>query len=554
MAEDDTETPGGPAADRPHKIHDNLARSRIAPDLRDAIADEARGPVRARAPGAPISMDVILEFNTDFPGGARAARHVLLTAYLASPSVSADIRAQAVVRLGPLLDDGVGTALTPRLADATGQPFAFRTGDEVDVWKSLLTDAYAFGRLTLATITAIAGVAATLLGRERPVPLLHKVWRDHPIEASIYESVRTIKCDAARAAFGSAGHGIVWAVADTGVDATHPHFQTYDTLSLPGGLQHCDFTQAYPDAASAEAAALIDTAGHGSHVAGIIAGACRTAAAPAAPGGKTVPEISISHTVRTDDDQTHEETDTNRAEVSGIAPQCKILSLKVLTDARSGVVSNLLAAIGYVQRANNNGRDIKIHGLNLSLGYPFNPAWFAAGQSPLCVEVDRLVRCGVSVVVAAGNAGYGRVSASTGTSESAALTCTIADPGNAELAITVGSTHRDHPHLFGVSYFSAKGPTADGRMKPDLVAPGERIVSCAAPSGAAAAYREDSGTSMAAPHVSAAIAAFLSVRAEFIGRPLDVKNILIGSAMTLQRRPEFQGAGLVDLMKALQSV
>ena len=47
-------------------------------------------------------------------------------------------------------------------------------------------------------------------------------------------------------------------------------------------------------------------------------------------------------------------------------------------------------------------------------------------------------------------------------------------------AITVGSTHRDCPHTYGVSYFSSKGPTGDGRIKPDLVAPGERIVSCAA--------------------------------------------------------------------------
>ena len=79
------------------------------------------------------------------------------------------------------------------------------------------------------------------------------------------------------------------------------------------------------------------------------------------------------------------------------------MSLKVLRKGDNGRVSYLLAAIGYLQQVNEFGRNIKVHGLNLSLGYPFLPRWFAAGQSPLCVEVDRLARSGVVVVVAAGN-------------------------------------------------------------------------------------------------------------------------------------------------------
>jgi subtilisin family serine protease len=175
------------------------------------------------------------------------------------------------------------------------------------------------------------------------------------------------------------------------------------------------------------------------------------------------------------------------------------------------------------------------------------------------VEVNRLEKSGVVVVVAAGNGGYGVVTTDQG-SQAAAHALTIDDPGNADLPITVGSTtHRDKPHTYGVSYFSGKGPTTDGRMKPDLVAPGERIVSCAlmndpARPSDAAPFREKSGTSMAAPHVSGAAAAFLSVRQEFVGAPLKVKEILHLGATDLKRRSEFQGAGLVDLMRSLQSV
>ena len=124
------------------------------------------------------------------------------------------------------------------------------------------------------------------------------------------------------------------------------------------------------------------------------------------------------------------------------------------------------------------------------------------------------------------------------------------------------------PHRYGVSYFSSlPGPTGDGRLKPDLLAPGERIVSCAAGTEAAKfadadspeggsplLYVEQTGTSMSAPHVSGAVAAFLSVRTEFIGQPERVKEVFMTSAIDLKRERTFQGAGIVDLMKVLQSV
>jgi subtilisin family serine protease len=227
-------------------------------------------------------------------------------------------------------------------------------------------------------------------------------------------------------------------------------------------------------------------------------------------------------------------------------------------------VSDVMRALVYVrEQLNSAPKMLRVHGVNISIGYDFDAQMFACGQSPLCVEVDRLVRSGVVVVVAAGNTGYGELAARPRVTQ-VGLSNTINDPGNAALAITVGATHRDSPHTYGVSFFSSKGPTGDGRLKPDVVAPGERITSCAsdgkcrqlgidAPRGAAA-YVDDSGTSLAAPHVSGAIAAFLSIRNEFIQRPEDVKRIFLSSATSLGRERYFEGNGLVDLMRAIQSV
>ena len=67
-------------------------------------------------------------------------------------------------------------------------------------------------------------------------------------------------------------------------------------------------------------------------------------------------------------------------------------------------------------------------------------------------------------------------------------------------------------------------------------------------------YVEESGTSMAAPHVSGVIAAFLSIRREFIGNPEKVKEIFTSTATDLGRVRDFQGHGLIDAIRAIQSV
>lgn len=509
------------------KIQRTLTKTRIGRDLIDHLDERDNKKTAASGKVFPV----IIEFNRDFCGGAIGARNFLRA-----------VLDESFARVSPPL-------LPPIPTDQPALRAIFHSPASADFVKSEWTDTYLFARLTREGIAALAN-------QKFGAPLVYKVWRDHPIKRCVYESVRTIKCDAAQASFAASGKGIVWAVADTGISGEHPHFKTLKTLEdLSPGLSHLDFTGNHPNEESAADAALIDEDGHGTHVAGIIAG--RTSS-KSEPLSDNVTELEIISSLLTESGRTKKVKETfDQKTICGVAPYTKLLSLKVLSRHDEGLLSNLLAAIGYIQRKNDNGRNLKIHGVNISLGYAFDPEWFAAGQSPLCVDIDRLVRSGVVVVVAAGNAGYGSITQYNGAMERAAHVGTIMDPGNAELAITVGSTHRDMPHRYGVSFFSSKGPTSDGRMKPDLVAPGERIISCALPDPASpktAHFREDSGTSQAAPHVSGAIAAFLSVRMEFQGQPERIKEIFLGSATDLRRRAEFQGAGLVDLMRSLQSV
>ncbi|GJL70911.1 MAG: hypothetical protein NMNS01_01100 [Nitrosomonas sp.] len=433
---------------------------------------------------------------------------------------------------------------------------------------------------------------------------IYRLWPDFPVKSQTMYSTATIKADAALRSFDASGDGIVWAVIDSGVDADHPHFgstriKAEHALYAPevAGLHRCFSDRvkvqadgfpnklaplASPDWDSALSAkerkklldehrrwALHDDFGHGTHVAGIIAGV-----APSSADSK-VYLLEHVHRIDAEGDKISANCATRTYKGSqlqrpprGVAPRCKLVSLRVLDHKGEGRASQIIQALEYIrEKINDNPKMMRVHGVNLSVGYEFDAEMFACGQSPLCTMVDRLVQEGVVVVTAAGNTGYGSVAASARSTQ-VGLSNTINDPGNAAQAITVGATHRDSPHTFGVSYFSSKGPTGDGRIKPDLVAPGERITSCAAGSKLADAlkligknveeksayYLDDSGTSMAAPHVSGAVAAFLSIRREFIGRPTEVKRIFLESATPLGRERYFEGYGLVDLMRAIQLV
>jgi serine protease AprX len=391
---------------------------------------------------------------------------------------------------------------------------------------------------------------------------IYKIWPDFETRPMVLRTVSTVKADAARISFSANGRNIVWAVVDSGIDGKHPHFMEHRNLELPAPLRHADFTKT--DGSEPYVKEPVDDFGHGTHVAGIIAGELT-------PSKHPQPLDAVTRTRDQQGVESYEKWPVAR--IAGIAPECKLMSIKVLDSrGRSGKSSNILAALAYINELNAYGRNIQIHGVNLSVGYEFEAEWFGCGHSPLCVEVNRLVSSGVVVVAAAGNTGYGVVAPTSKGPNMAGLSLTINDPGNAERAITVGSTHRYMPQQYGVSYFSSKGPTGDGRMKPDLVAPGENVLSCAAgrmrdnveaslaqSSAAGAApvkcsYLEESGTSMAAPHLSGAIAAFLSIRPGYIGCPDDVKRIFLSTATDLGRQREFQGYGLVDLMRAIQSV
>ena len=319
---------------------------------------------------------------------------------------------------------------------------------------------------------------------------------------------------------------------DTGVRWDHPHFeQDRNIVEVWDCTQPTDRPVLMFDRTSSKQPFKPedgDRDGHGTHVCGIIAG-----------------EYS--------NDGNH---------IQAIAPKANLVVYKVLDDDGFGNDAWIIKAIDHIFRQNQSVvSGLKIHGVNLSLGGPFDATVYGCGFSPICKELRDIWRQGTLVCVAAGNEGQIQVHTNDGGFD-LNTQVSIGDPANLDDCIAVGSVNADKPHLYGVSWFSSRGPTADGRLKPDVVAPGERILSCSAqlphrtPNSRKKIpfndlYRHDSGTSMACPHVSGLLATFLSVRTEFKGRPDEVKDILLANCNDLERDCYHQGAGIPNLMKML---
>ncbi|WP_372191005.1 S8 family serine peptidase [Xanthomonas axonopodis pv. desmodiigangetici] len=359
-----------------------------------------------------------------------------------------------------------------------------------------------------------------------------RVWRDAGKRALIHVSGNVLHADAARTAYRARGQQIGWAVMDTGIVADHPHFFVKGERDTVVAQWDCTRRGAPKRLTRADGTAFtrLDRHGHGTHIAGIIAGQCR-ASIPEAGG-----------------------TPGRPLEFSGMAPDTQLYGFKVLDNAGNGRDSWTIKAVQQVADINERAGELVIHGVNLSLGGCFDPESYGCGFTPLCNELRRLWRQGVLVVVAAGNEGLAWLMRNDGDAYATNMDLSISDPGNLEDAIVVGSVHKSSPHNYGVSYFSSRGPTADGRSKPDVVAPGEKILSAYYdfdPNDPTSLMVEMSGTSMAAPHVSGVLAGFLSARREFIGFPDRVKQLLMDTCTDLQRDRYVQGRGVPNLMRML---
>ena len=274
------------------------------------------------------------------------------------------------------------------------------------------------------------------------------------------------------------GTGIGVAILDTGL---YPHIDFGERIR---GFQDFLGHRPYP----------YDDSGHGTHVAGILAG-----------NGKSGRGLYSS-------DRRYQ----------GVAPGCHLVAAKVLDRRGNGRLQDVLRALQWIS-FNQNLYGIRI--INISVGAA---AMDSKAAARLIKAVEQAWDQGFVVVTAAGNMGpaYGSVTA----------------PGSSKKVITVGASDM----LDRISSVSGAGPTAECVCKPDLVAPGADVISCANKRNS---YAIKSGTSMSTPRVSGAIALLLQ-KDPFLTN-VEVKMLLRESCLDLGYPRNRQGWGKLDIQKLL---
>lgn len=416
-----------------------------------------------------------------------------------------------------------------------------------------------------------------LIQHESSEPHLWGISINRKAETTVRRSIPAIKADAANLLFRPHADGIAWAIIDSGIDATHLAFRKRkkdgEFFSQPfenGSKNHTRIVATYDFTKLREKLSLSikDLGISISQMSGAFDEKAKELRKRLVAGSLLDWE-SLLETIRINYDWTDLEKsipknlhgthvagilgadwETENMRMVGVCPSIMLYDLRVLDQEGMADEFSILAALHFVRNRNATSDIPLIHGINISMSINHDVRSYACGQTPVCEECDRLVRSGVVVVAAAGNRGFAGVDDNNLRGNSGYRESTITDPGNAERVITVGATHRSQPHKYGVSYFSSRGPTGDGRMKPDLVAPGEKIE---APVPGNKSKSLD-GTSMAAPHVSGAAALLMARNSELIGNPERIKMILCQTATNLGRERHYQGAGMLDILRALQFV
>ena len=208
----------------------------------------------------------------------------------------------------------------------------------------------------------------------------------------------------------------------------------------------------------------------------------------------------------------------------GAAPGCGIIALKVLDRYGNGSQDDVLRALRWIREYRQQYR---IRVVNISVGTTCNSK---RNHARLLESVEQLWDEGVVVVTAAGNQGPRPGS--------------ITAPGSSKKVITVGSSDL----LEGRSAISGRGPTAECVCKPDIVAPGNKIMSCVP--GKPYSYGVKSGTSMSTPLVTGAIACALEKNPALTNT--DIKTMLMNSAEDMGLPQNLQGWGKFNRRKFLK--